>query len=58
METGSKVQLNCHVIPVATLFMGNDVTGNTGQSVEFSKLMVSMNTLDKIILLPAITKCA
>lgn len=45
MEAGSKVQLNCHVIPVATavpfsLFMGNDVIGNSfiGLSVEFSKL--------------------
>lgn len=42
---GSKVQLNCRVIPVATavpfsLFMGNDVIGNSfiGLSVEFSKL--------------------
>lgn len=45
VEVDSKVQLNCHVIPVATavpfsLFMGNDVIGNSfvGLSVEFSKL--------------------
>lgn len=45
MEADSKVQLNCHVIPVATagpfsLFMGNDVIGNSfiGLRVEFSKL--------------------
>lgn len=48
MEADSKVQLNCHVIPVATavpfsLFMGNDVIGNSfmGLSVEFSKLSFS-----------------